>query len=147
MLTSSHIAQHFRDVHFGGNWTCADLRDTLKDVTWLEATHKREGFNAIAVLTFHINYFVDALLKVLAGGPLDSNDKLSFDLPPINNEAQWQRFLTKVWSDAERSAALVQQLPDDRLHTDMADPSTAPGITTCTVSSSTPIITWGRSRP
>lgn len=122
MSTSATIAKHFRDVHFGGNWTWVNLRDTLKDVTWEEATRKREGFNTIAVLTFHINYFVDAVLKVLEGGPLDSHDKFSFTHPPITNEADWQRLLDKMWSDAERFAVLVGQLPDDRLHTDMADP-------------------------
>lgn len=122
MNTAAAIANHFRDVHFGGNWTWVDLRGTLKDVTWKEAVHEREGFNTIAALTFHINYFVAAVRKVLEGGPLDSHDTLSFDHPPINNEQDWQRLLAKVWSDAERVTALVEQLPDDRLHTDMADP-------------------------
>lgn len=116
------IATHFRHVHFGGNWTCVNLLDTLKDVTWEEALHSREGFNTIAVLTFHINYFVDAVLKVLEGAPLDANDAFSFTHPPITNDADWQRLLEKLWSDADRFITLVEQLPDDRLHTDMADP-------------------------
>jgi uncharacterized damage-inducible protein DinB len=122
MSTSTIIAAHIRHVHFGGNWTCVNLRDTLKDVTWQEALHAREGFNSIAVLTYHIHYFVGAVLKVLEGGPLDAHDTLSFAHPPITNEADWQVLLEKVWSDAERFAALVEQLPDDRLRTDMADP-------------------------
>ncbi len=111
MKNVAQIAKHFRDVHFGGNWTSVNLRDTLKDVTWQEATYKREGFNTTAVLTFHINYFVDATLKVLEGGPLDAHDKFSFTHPPITSEADWQRMLEKVWSDAERFATLVEQLP------------------------------------
>ena len=122
MSISPSVAKHFRDVHFGGNWTCVNLRDTLKDVTWEEATHEREGFNTIAVLTFHINYFVDAVLKVLEGGPLDANDMFSFTHPPITSEVDWQRLLDKMWFDAERFATLVEHLPDERLHTDMADP-------------------------
>jgi hypothetical protein len=122
MSTSTSIAKHLRDVHFGGNWTCVNLRDTLRDVTWQEAIHQRDGFNTIAVLTFHVNYFVDAVLKVLEGSPLDANDKFSFTHPPIESNADWQRLLEKTWSDAERFAARVEQLPDDRLHTDMADP-------------------------
>lgn len=122
MNTSTAIAKHFRDVVFGGNWTCVDLRGTLQDVTWEEATHQREGFNTIAALTFHIHYFVAAVLQVLEGGALDAHDKFSFTHPPIANDADWQGLLGKVWSDAERFASLVEQLPDDRLHTDMADP-------------------------
>lgn len=123
MTTSATIAAHFRHVHFGGNWTCVNLRDTLKDVTWQEALHTREGFNTIAVLTYHIHYFVGAVLKVLEGGPLDAHDTLSFAHPSITSEADWQQLLEKVWSDAERFAALVEQLPDEGLHTDMADPN------------------------
>lgn len=120
--TPAHMANHFRHVHFGGNWTCVNLRDTLKDITWQEALHTREGFNSIAVLTYHIHYFVHAVLQVLEGGPLDAHDTLSFTHPPIEREADWQHLLEKVWSDAERFATLVEQLPDDLLHTDMADP-------------------------
>lgn len=122
MTTSTIVAKHFRQVHFGGNWTCVNLRDTLKDVTWQEAIHEREGFHTIAVLTVHINYFVGAVLKVLEGGPLDAHDTLSFAHPAIDNEADWQRLLEEVWSDAERFASLVEQLPEGRLFTDMADP-------------------------
>jgi len=122
VITAATIAQHFRDVHFGGNWTCVNVRDTLADVTMREAQHQREGFNTIAALTFHINYFVAAVLKVLEGGPLDAHDKFSFTHPPIGIEADWQRLREKVLSDAEHFATLVELLPDDRLQTDMADP-------------------------
>jgi hypothetical protein len=122
MTDPATIATHFRHVHFGGNWTCVNLRDTLKDVTWQEALHTREGFNSIAVLTYHIHYFVHAVLQVLEGGALDAHDTFSFTHPPITNDADWQELLENVWTDAERFATLVEQLPDDRLHTDMADP-------------------------
>lgn len=122
MHTSTAIARHFRDVHFGGNWTSVNVHDTLADVTMEEAVHQREGFNTIAVLTFHINYFVAAVLKVLEGGALEAHDKFSFTHPPIVSEADWDRLRDKVLNDATRFADLVEQLADDRLHTDMADP-------------------------
>ena len=93
MTDPATIATHFRHVHFGGNWTCVNLRDTLKDVTWQEALHTREGFNSIAVLTYHIHYFVHAVLQVLEGGPLDAHDTFSFTHPPITNDADWQELL------------------------------------------------------
>jgi hypothetical protein len=33
-----------------------------------------------------------------------------------------QCLLNKVWAGADRFTVLMEQLPDDRLHTDMADP-------------------------
>lgn len=122
MKHASAIADHFRQVLFGGNWTSVNVRDTLADVSMEEALHMREGFNTIAVLTFHINYFVAAVLKVLDGGPLEAHDKYSFTHPSITTENDWQALKVKVLSDATRFADLVDQLPDDRLHTDMADP-------------------------
>lgn len=68
MNTPQQLAKHFRDVHFGGNWTCVNLKDTLKGVSWQQATAKVQDCNTIAVLVFHIHYYVAAVLKVLQGG-------------------------------------------------------------------------------
>jgi uncharacterized damage-inducible protein DinB len=112
---SAHIAKHFRDVHFGGNWTSVNLKDTLAGVTWQQATAKVHDFNTIAVLVFHINYYVGGLIKVLQGGPLDIRDKYSFDCPPIESAEDWERLLGKTWAEAEQYIQLVEQLPDSIL--------------------------------
>jgi hypothetical protein len=145
MTTVSGIARHFREVHFGGNWTWVNVRDTLQDVTWEEALHRRDGFNTIAMLAFHIHYFVAAVRQVLEGGPLDAHDKFSFTHPPIGSDANWQQLLQKMWTDAERFAELVERLPDERLHTAWPIPSTDRGTATSRASSSTRSTTWGRS--
>lgn len=112
---SANIAKHFRDVHFGGNWTSVNLKDTLAGVTWQQATAKVHDFNTIAVLVFHINYYVGGLIKVLQGGPLDIRDKYSFDCPPIESAEDWERLLGKTWAEAEQYIQLVEQLPDSIL--------------------------------
>lgn len=108
------LAKHFRDVHFGGNWTVSDLRTHLTDVTWEEATHQVADLNTIARLTFHMNYFVCVAMRVLEGGPLDGHDKFSFDHPPITSAADWDALRSKALADAERFSALVEQLPEGR---------------------------------
>jgi hypothetical protein len=40
MNLPAQIAKHFRDVHFGGNWTSVNLRDTLNGITWQQAHHQ-----------------------------------------------------------------------------------------------------------
>jgi len=115
MHLPQQLAKHFRDVHFGGNWTWSNMKDNLSDITLEEAITKIDDLNTIAVLTFHINYFVDATLNVLKGNPLDAHDQYSFDHPPINSPEDWNRMLEKVWSDAEEFAELVGQLPESRL--------------------------------
>lgn len=121
MNLPAYIAKNFRDVHFGGNWTAVNLRDTLKDLTWQQATTKAGSFNTIAMLVYHTHYFVHVTLQVLQGGPLEGNDKFSFDHPPILSEADWQQLLNEVWSDAETFANLVEQLPPAKVFEPMAD--------------------------
>jgi hypothetical protein len=115
MNLPQQIAKHFRDVHFGGNWTSVNLKETLADVTWQQATTKVDSLNTIVALVFHINYFVSAVLKVLQGNSLDAHDKYSFDHPPIRSQQDWENLLDKTWKDAENFATLIEQLPESKL--------------------------------
>ena len=114
MNLSVETAKHFRDVHFGGNWTSVSLKETLADVSWQQAVTKVHSFNTIAVLVYHTNYYVSAVLKVLQGEALNASDTFSFDLPPIQSETDWKNLLNKTWADAERFASLLEQLPESR---------------------------------
>lgn len=121
MNVTTQLAKHIREVHFGGNWTCSDMKSVLSDVTWQQAITPVQSLNTIATLPYHVNYFVDAALKVLRGGALDAHDKFSFDHPPINSQEDWQKLLDKILRDAEDFAALVEQLPEEKLREDFTD--------------------------
>lgn len=121
MILTLQIAKHFRDVHFGENWTSVNLKETLKDVTWQQATKQVYSFNTIVALVYHMNYYVSAVLKVLEGGPLNASDKYSFDFPPILSHEDWEKLLDKTWSDAEAFAGLIEQLPEGRLWETFSD--------------------------
>jgi hypothetical protein len=114
MNLSQQTAKHFRDVHFGGNWTSVNLKDTLADISWQQAVTKVQDFNTIAALVYHMNYYVSAVLKVLEGETLNASDKFSFDCPTLQSETDWENLLNKTWADAENFAMLVEQLPQDR---------------------------------
>lgn len=118
MTTPAHIAKHLRELHVGGNTTGANLRDAVSDVSWEQATTKVGSFNTIAVLVFHVNYYVSAVLKVVQGGPLDAHDSLSFDAPPVTCESDWKMLVTKCLGDAETLAGLLEQMPEERLWED-----------------------------
>lgn len=115
MNTTTQLAKHLRDVHFGGNWTWVNMRDTLKDVTRQQALTKVHAFNTIATLVFHTNYFVVVQIDVFNNKPINAHDKFSFAYPPINSEQDWQAVLNKTWKDAETLAALVEQMPESQL--------------------------------
>lgn len=116
MQLSKQIAKHFRDVFFGGNWTSVNLKETLDDINWRQATTQVHSLNTIAKLTFHISYYISAVLKVLQGGTLDAHDKFSFDLPPVTSEDDWQKLVSKTFSEAEQFADLIENLPENKLH-------------------------------
>ncbi len=121
MQLTTQIAKHLREIHFGGNWTSVNLKDTLADVTWQQAVAPVYSFNTIATLVYHINYYISAVLKVLEGGPLDASDKYSFNHPPIQSQQDWEKLLEKTWTEAEKFAALIEQLPESRLGENLAD--------------------------
>ncbi|KAA5536353.1 DUF1572 domain-containing protein [Taibaiella lutea] len=121
MSLPKQIAKHFKEIHFGGNWTCSNLKDNLADITWQEATTQVYNLNTIAVLVYHVNYYVSAVLKVLHGEALNASDKFSFDCPPINSEEDWQALTNKAFTEAEIFAGLIEALPEEKLWENFSD--------------------------
>jgi hypothetical protein len=112
---SAQIAKQFRDVHFGGNWTAVNLKNTLKDVTWQQATTQVFSMNTIVTLIYHMNYYTRLVTKVLNGGPLDGKDEYSFQHPPVVSAEDWEKLLSETWELAENFAALIETLPAEKL--------------------------------
>ncbi len=121
MHIAQQIAKHFRQIHFGGNWTSVNVKATLEDVGWEVATKKYSNFNTIASLVFHINYYVSEVLKVLQGKELTASDKFSFHVPVINNQKEWEALIEKVLQDAENFAILLEQMPNEQLNENFTD--------------------------
>jgi len=120
MSFTQQFAKHFRDFHFGPSLTGSNLKEALEGVNFQMATTKVHDLNTIALLVFHINYYVSAVLKVLQGEELDAHDKYSYHMPPIESEADWQQMLDSCFSEAEAFAALVEAMPEARLKEFMA---------------------------
>lgn len=120
-MLSVQIARQIRELHFGENWTDVSLKALVEDLNWKEANIKVYNFNTIASLVFHINYYINAVLKVLQNKPLDARDKYSFDLPPVNSKKDWDLLLAKTWEEAEDFAKLIEKLSDQELWSIMLD--------------------------
>lgn len=115
MQLTGAIAKQFRGVFFGGNWTDVNLKDTLQGLNWQQANTKIHSFNTIALMVFHIQYYVSGVLKVLRGGPLELSDRFSFSMPPIHSEEDWQQLRTRTLAEAEEFAQQIAQLPESKL--------------------------------
>lgn len=116
MSSSSQLAKRFREVLLDGLWIAnTNFKDQLSGVSWQLAVTKVDSLNTIAMLTYHIGYYIAGVVNVLEGGDLEIKDKFSFDLPPIESQEQWEALLNKLWVDSEKFASLIGQLPDNKL--------------------------------
>lgn len=122
MKPSVQLANRFREILLNGRWVAnTNFKDQLEGTNWELATRKVGSLNTIALLTFHINYYVAGVAQVLEGGTLDIRDKYSFDMPPVESQEDWEKMLDKMWRDAERFADLVEQLPEEKLQAPFVD--------------------------
>lgn len=121
MNPSAQIAKHLRQVYFGGNWTCSNLKDQLADVSWQQAVTKLHNLNTIVALVYHIGYYTSAILGVLEGWSLSAKDTYSFDHPPVHSREDWEKLLKKTWSDAETLADAIEKLPEQLLWKNFTD--------------------------
>ena len=116
METSKQLANRFREVMLNGKWIAnTNYKDQLSQVTWQQATQKVGNLNTLAALTYHINYYTAGIVNVFEGGALEIRDKYSFDRPPIESQADWEQLQSRIYSDAEKFASLVEKLSDDEL--------------------------------
>lgn len=122
MSTTLQLAKRFREVVLDGLWIAnTNFKHQLSDVTWEQAITKIGSLNTIAMLTFHIDYYIAGLVHVFEGGDLEIRDKYSFDLPSVESQQQWEDLLNKLWNDAERFAILLEQMPDSKMDEGFVD--------------------------
>lgn len=122
MSSTFQLAKRFREVILDGLWIAnTNFKDQLSEVTWKQAVTKIDSLNTIAMLTFHIDYYIAGIINVFEGGNLEIKDQFSFDLPLIESQKQWEDLLDKFWKNSEKFAALLEQMPDSKLDEVFAD--------------------------
>lgn len=115
MEESTQLANRSTDL-FDGHWIAnTNFKELLADLDWQQATQPIGTLNTIALLTFHVNYYIAGLVNVFKGGGLEIRDKYSFDLPPIQSAEDWDRLRNEFWSNAEAFAEQVAQMSEEKL--------------------------------
>ena len=116
MARNLAIAYRLREVLLSGKWIAnTNFKDQILSVSWEQAIQKVDNLNTIALLTFHINYYLTGLLNVFAGGKLEIKDKYSFDLPEIKSEKDWNKLVTEFLSNSEMFVNQVEQMDESML--------------------------------
>lgn len=107
------LSNRLREVYLDGRWIAnTNYKDQLLSVNREQAINKVGDLNTIAALTFHINYYLEGILHVFDGGQLEISDQYSFDLPPIETEADWESLVGSLLGHAEKFADAVAQMDD-----------------------------------
>lgn len=122
MNISKALAERLREVIHNGTWIAnTNFKDQLEDVSVEMATKTNGDWNSLAALTFHIHYYIKGILEVFEGKPLSIRDKFSFDIPPLQNEEQWEALKESLWSDAEMLAQRIERFPEENWSQDFCD--------------------------
>lgn len=122
MKSTLEIANRFKEIILNGTWVAnTNYKLQLENLDWKTAVKPIENLNTIAVLAQHIHYYIKGLNQVFKGGELDIKDKFSFDFPPVQSQEEWENFLAKFWNDSEEFAALIEQMPDEKLNAPFVD--------------------------
>src|SRR5687767_3681741 len=99
------LANRLREVLLNGKWIAnTNFKEQLLGVSWEQAIQKVANLNSIALLTFHINYYLVGLINVFNGGKLEISDKYSFDLSEIKSEKDWTRLMNDFLNNSETFA-------------------------------------------
>lgn len=110
------LSKRIREVLSNGKWIAnTNFKDQILSLSWKQAIQKVDDLNSIAMLTFHINYYMAGILNVLNGGELEIRDKYSFELPEIKSEKDWEIMVSEFMKNAEEFADKIEQLDESIL--------------------------------
>lgn len=117
MNHSEWLAARIREVYLDGKWIAnTNFKEQVENLGWQDATTGVLQSNSIALLVFHLNYYLSGLLNVLKGGRLEISDKFSFDIPEIETETEWQNLVNEFLENARQFAEKVAELPAEKLN-------------------------------
>lgn len=116
MLRNQQLAARIKEVFINGKWIAnTNYKEQISDLTLQQALYKERNLNCIAALTFHINYYLNGLIEVLNGRALTISDQYSFDMPPLNEEKDWQNLCTNLLNNAQTFYLQVEQMNESLL--------------------------------
>ncbi len=110
------LANRLKEVLLNGKWIAnTNFKEQITSISWEQAIEKVENLNTIALLTFHVNYYLKGVLNVFQGGDLEIKDKYSFDMPEISSETDWLNLVNEFVSNAEKFISHVEKMDDNLL--------------------------------
>lgn len=106
------LAQHIQEAFVTQNWCGPGILPLVQNLTWQQATQVPIGNHSVATLTFHVQYYLQAICQVLQHQPVTVTDTKSFDLPAITSETDWQQLLAQTNQQVQATCDALQNAPN-----------------------------------
>ena len=121
-MNNASLINRLKEVLTEGTWvTGTNLLTVIRQTQWPQANQSVKGLNSIAQLTFHLTYYMIGVNDVLSGQPLTIRDQFSFDMPPLQSEADWVNLVDNFEKNALFLIDQVSRLSSKELDKDFAD--------------------------
>lgn len=116
MKITELIAQHITEVHEGDNWTEVNIKDTLADVGYEEATIiTKASHNTMASLVHHLSFYNNVVMHRLSGITPVISESNGFDMIAIKNEDDWIKLKARNIQSALQLASAVREFPEEKV--------------------------------
>lgn len=113
MNKSTYLAERLQQVLIDGKWIAnTNVKEQIDHLSVQQATATFGDHNTIALLTFHLNYYLEGVLQVLNGGKLEIRDKYSFDMPTMDTEVKWKGLVQRYNDNALSFVNKVKEMDD-----------------------------------
>lgn len=124
MDEQKQLARRLEEVILNGTWIAnTNFKAQIMNVDVIKATKSWMSCNSIALLTFHLNYYIAGILEVFEGKRLAIKDKFSFDLPTLDSEVEWRDLRDDICRNAEKLVKEIGTMPTILLSQDFEDPT------------------------
>lgn len=123
MNISENTAKRIIELFLNGTWIANTNYKLLLDKTdFKTAVFKKDGFNRIADLTYHIYYYLEGLNYAFEYKKLTIKDKYSFNTPELKEEKDWIELKQKCLNEAEKFAFTVSNMTESEIYADFILP-------------------------
>lgn len=111
-----------KEVLLDGKWIAqTNIKEQIESLTWKQASKKVGSLNTIALLTYHLNYYLEGITQVFLGGNLEIRDKFSFDMPSLNSEEEWSELAESFVTNSKLFIECVELMKSSKFDEPFVD--------------------------
>lgn len=116
MSLTNLIAEHILQVYAGNNWTDVSIAETIAGISFQQAQQHTAGSpNTIASLLHHLCYWNGIMLQRMQGETPVIPEENGYNVPFLNNEAEWNALKNKVHQSFITLAEATKKFPEEML--------------------------------